>query len=137
MVINRGYQDLLGPDAVSAYFKLYFQKQRSEMNYPIKLSASGLVNMLSSNESALQTYVSINKKRPSVYLCQSFHTANDEFKVIEENECVIVPYDDDACDLIDMLRSKTYEDPRPLMNRLQQYSVSVFNLKSMQSQGIV
>ncbi len=137
IVINRGYHDILSPDAMSEYFKLYFRDQKSQMNYPTELTGSGLVDLLSLNRFASQTFMTINKSSPQVYLRQSFRTANDEFKVIEENECVIVPYDDAARDLIDKLLSGTYDDPRALMKRLQQYSVNVYNLDRMLSKGII
>ena len=78
--------------------------------------------------------LSLNKNRYEVspgtsspYCSQAFRTAGDLFEVIDSHTVdAIVPYNDDAKELIDRLE-KTDENCRLLLRKAQKFTVSIYS----------
>ncbi len=122
------FPDLLSTDAMSLYFRMLYNERRTELSYPVKGigTADDLVDLLSlnihRNRDTLTTYAE-NK-----YCAQAFKTAGGLFRVIDENtEDIIVPYDDEAEQLLLRLDSDiTPHETAELLRKAQKYTVSVY-----------
>jgi CRISPR-associated endonuclease/helicase Cas3 len=123
--------DLLGPHALTDYYKYYFFDRRADMSYPVSQQDLGydgnLLDLLSVNSAA----VAEHGRRHGASLPhwrQAFATAARLFKAIDvPTEAVITPYDEVAVRLIKRLkRADDHTDFWKLMRDAQQYSVSVF-----------
>ena len=113
---------------MSLYFRLLYNERSTELSYPVKEgeTTDDLVDLLSldvnRNRKTLKTYTE-NK-----YCAQAFKTAGDLFRVIDENtEDIIVPYDDEARQLLLRLDSDiTPQQTAELLRKAQKYTVAVY-----------
>lgn len=106
---NNAYVDLQGVETLSAYFEKYYGEMKEELNYnvdDIELQTD-LLEMFSLNRNRYPAWMKDNNL--SFYHRQAFKTAGQLFKVIDENSMsVIVPYDENAREVIKCLRSVDY-----------------------------
>lgn len=111
-VTRKGYDDLLGLDAMRDYFReLYFQKGEEA------LDATEI-------ENAPRGVLAALKERAGDWSFP-FRSIAEGFRLIDDvMEPVIVPYDDEAKQLLIALRS-TARPPRALLRKLQQYIVTI------------
>lgn len=134
--VLREFNDPLSPEALSRYYEYYFFQRFPDMGYP--KDNTTLFELLSRNRNSKELYHSKTGKKIKRLLIQSFKDANTSFIVIDENETVIVPYDQNSKDLIGKLCSESgkynlYE----IMRDLQKYSISVHDVGELMSNGIV
>jgi CRISPR-associated endonuclease/helicase Cas3 len=135
--------NLLGPEAMKRYFDYYFFARRDEMAYPVSAQTIGredtLLNLLSTNETALNEFGRSHAAAPHIYLRQSFMSAAKAFKAIDApTRGIIVPYGKEGKELIGGLCAAfDVEKQSSLLRRAQQYTVNVFphELKRLQEQG--
>lgn len=124
--------NLLGPEAMSRYYEIYFHARRDEMDYPAARDALGhddtLLELLSGNRKATNEFGQRNPGKPQLPLRQSFMAAAKVFKAIDTpTQGVIVPYGAQGKELIhDLGAAFEVEKQFDLLRRAQQYTVNVF-----------
>jgi CRISPR-associated endonuclease/helicase Cas3 len=125
--------DLIGLKAMTSYYRYYFFDRSAEMDYKVSSDRIGrddtLLNLLSINRSAEADYVRTKKRKPEIYLRQSFATASKAFQAIDSpTQGVIVKYGAKGRDIINQLCSTPeLEKQYDLMRRAQQFTVNVFS----------
>lgn len=122
--------DYLSVPVMSDYFKKVYRiaqsgNNRDQLRYPLPNPTDrDLLNLLSLNQYRIQK----NRNRHLKYCGQAFKTAGRLFQVIDSNTMnVIVPYNEDAEDLISALRN--IRDPNEtikLIRKAQIYSVGIY-----------
>lgn len=114
--------DLLSVEAQSKYFSQLFKDNSDKLDYPAE--GTTLIELLSLNKSKWE----IRKKAEIKGISQSFKTAGDLFKVIDENtRSIIVPYNKTAVEIIDKLNGDISHDEKvKLLRKAQKYTVSVY-----------
>lgn len=128
---DRFRHNLLGPEAMLQYFKVYFHARHAEMDYPVSRDTLGhddtLLNLLSANVNAAREFGQRNEGSPP-RLIQSFMAAAKVFKAIDApTQGVIVPYGEQGKELInDLCAAFDVEKQFELLRRAQQYTVNVF-----------
>ena len=124
--------DIIGPSALSWYYKNYFFERKKEMDYPISQKESirtdTLLNLLSTNTAAVADYGRVKKENPAIFLRQAFMSAADLFRAIDApTQGVIVQYGNEGENLVAQLASAfDVEKQFALLRRAQQYSVNLF-----------
>jgi CRISPR-associated endonuclease/helicase Cas3 len=121
--------DIIGLKMLKWYYQNYFYERKDVMDYPVNANRDDtLLNLLSTNSSAVADFRRTNKTMPVINLHQSFMTAAKLFKSIDApTRSVIVRYGDEGKDLVNQLCSafevvKQYA----LIKKAQQYSVNLF-----------
>lgn len=139
IVLGHDFEDILSPEAMDEYYRYYFYKRKSDMVYRSSIPEQSLFAMLSLNEAGAMTCKSRQGKEIALStMRQAFKDANGEFKVIDANDSVVVPYDDVARQAIATLCSYEFFDHhKEAMRTLQRYSVNTFNLSGMMKKGMV
>ena len=123
---NGSIQKLNSPEALIRYEQL-FQKEipSSITSYPVRVMGcdTSMTRLLGSNPDGVDIYRHKHRVPPKTPLVQAFWTAGENFSVIDNQNTLIVPYDD---------RSKKYLDnyahginEREMLNKLQRYMVQV------------
>lgn len=121
-IIESSYcKDLTSVKVMQTYFQKYYIERRDELKYNVEDMGvdTDLINLLSLNK-----YRNPHKKS---YRVQAFKTAGKLFRIIEESAVsVVVPYNDEAKDLITRLRAETsnYEIIR-ILRKAQKYAVGL------------
>ncbi len=126
--------DLASLHAVDYYYKLLFSCLNIDtQDYPNPIEGNGRTLMSYLSESEYLTRDGITRKEQKNYtFFQSFETASNLFTVFDNlQKTVIVPYDEDARDLIATLQTDTvihdFSLQKNLLKRAEDYSVSIFN----------
>lgn len=124
--------NLLGPGALRDYYQYYFFDRKGEMAYPVSAKDVGhddsLLNLLASNQIAVNDFCRKNGGIPDGLLNQSFMTAAKVFKAIDApTKGVVVPYGRRGADLVGRLHG-AYDLALEidLLREAQQYTVNVF-----------
>ena len=124
--------NLIGPQALSAYYRYYFFDRAKDMAYTVPAGevaqADTLLNLLAENTGAVGEYQKNHKAAPPICFRQAFMTAAKAFKAIDSpTQAVIVPYGVAGKKLItDLLAAYDVELEIDLLRTAQQYSVNVF-----------
>ncbi|MBN1829142.1 MAG: CRISPR-associated helicase Cas3' [Deltaproteobacteria bacterium] len=121
--------DRIGPKMLEWYYQNYFYGRKEAMDYPVKADRNDtLLNMLSSNNLAVDEFRRTHRTKPSINLCQSFMTAAKRFRSIDApTRSVIVRYDKEGRDLVGQLCAAFEVDKQyGLIKKAQQYSVNLF-----------
>lgn len=121
--------DRIGPKMLEWYYQNYFYERKDAMDYPVKADRNDtLLNMLSSNNLAVDEFGRTHRTKPPLKLCQSFMTAAKLFKSIDApTQSVVVGYGDEGKELVEQLCSKfEVEKQYALIKKAQQYSVNLF-----------
>ncbi len=135
--------DVLSPKAMAQYYKYYFFNRAHEMSYRVSARDIGhdddLLNMLSVNTQAVQSYHRANKCAPNMPLWQSFKSAASTFKVIDApTEGIIVPYCDAGKEIIAKLCAVSdLKEAKFFLRKAQRFSVNLFPqaLKELQNKN--
>ncbi|MGN0475202.1 MAG: hypothetical protein ACI4IJ_08945, partial [Acutalibacteraceae bacterium] len=131
-MFDRNPQDyggsMLSPEAMQAYYKIYFKQRETEFDYTVSEYGTTLVDLLSQNDHGLKESM---KKYPreqwQCCLTQAFKSAGEQFECIEEqgNIDLVVNYEDSKV-LIETLRgSGALGEKYGIIKKLQNYTVSV------------
>ena len=123
--------DIIGPKMLEWYYQNYFYERKDVMDYPVNANRNDtLLNLLSSNSSAVADFQRTNKTMPAINLRQSFMTAAKLFKSIDApTRSVIVRYGDEGKELVNQLCSAfEVEKQYALIKKAQQYSVNLFSV---------
>ena len=127
--------DLLGPQALTDYYKHYFFERKDDMAYPVsEKEAKGigrddsLLSLLSENKLSLTEAGRRGVQLSSRLLNQSFMSAANAFKAIDSpTQGVVVPWGKAGADLIGRLHG-IYDISLDggLLREAQQFTVNVF-----------
>lgn len=127
------YQDnLVGPAALSAYYRYYFFERKSDMAYPVAAGevaqSETLLNLLSRNEGAVAEFAARHSAAPNIFFRQAFMTAAKAFKAIDApTQAVIVPFGDAGRKLVaDLCAAFDVEQEFKMLRAAQQFTVNVF-----------
>lgn len=132
-----GYEDILSPQAVTDYFGRYYSEMSEQLPYKCRdgSNESSLLNMLSLNTDRK------NESSDTRYTGQAFAAAGRIFAAIDNAaQAVIVPYNDEARDIIARLNgSLSPQEGRRLAMRAQKYAVNAFEgeLRGLVESGAV
>jgi len=120
--------DLLSPGALESYYKRYFKQIENEMNYKLPDKNTNLFDLLSMNETGISAYYTNQQEMPKLLMNQAFKTAGNDFEVIINHSTgVVVPYNEEAKELISKLNSRTpLEDMKKTLKLIQRYTVNLF-----------
>lgn len=124
--------NILGPEAISAYFRYYYHERRGDMEYPLAPGLVGsedsLLNLLSINRNAVNEFKRAHGRDVDLFFRQSFMTAAKAFKAIDApTQGVVVPYGTAGNELINDLCAAfdlTREFER--LKAAQQFTVNLF-----------
>lgn len=125
-------ENLVGPEALSDYYRYYFFARKGDMSYAVSASETGqadtLLNLLSLNQYAVNDFGSHNKSAPNIFFRQAFMTAAKAFKTIDApTQGVVVPYGKLGRQLIaDLHAAYDVEKEIDLLRTAQQFTVNVF-----------
>lgn len=124
--------NLIGPQALSAYYRYYFFERAKDMAYTVQpdnvAQTDTLLNLLAGNTGAVGEYQMNHKAAPPICFRQAFMTAAKAFKAIDSpTQAVIVPFGTAGKKLVnDLLAAYDVELEIDLLRTAQQYSVNVF-----------
>lgn len=119
---------MLSPEAMQAYYKIYFKQRETEFDYTVSEYGTTLVDLLSQNSHGLKE--SMKKYPREQWQCclpQAFKSAGEQFECIEEqgNIDLVVNYKDSRT-LIETLRgSAALSEKYGVIKKLQSYTVSI------------
>jgi len=135
-----GY-DLLSPEAMSIYFKYYYNEIKLELKYPILELQKDLFDLLNQNKDYYSAYKNKNGTNPPIVSRQSFATAEKYFNVIDSpTTSVLAPYNEEAKDIILALNGDmNVKELGDLLKKAQQFTINVFEheLKKLEKEGDV
>lgn len=138
--------DLINPEVIDAYFKLFYKAFETKLDYSIKNKEPSVLNMLSDNESSVAEYERIhsNDKWKNPYV-QSFRTAWEEFEVISDSSTgIMVPYGVGKeligkCSALEKRAENYYSELKTLLKEAQQVSINVYSnqIEKLKEKGII
>lgn len=123
-IIENGYcKDLASIEAMELYFQKYYMERSDELNYNVEDIGlkTDMVNLLSLNQ-----YRNPQKKS---YRVQAFKTAGERFQIIDAPAVsVVVPYNDEAKELIARLRAGISDyEMIGVLRKTQKYAVGLYD----------
>ncbi len=127
--IKTSKEDLMKPEVMERYFQYYFHNRVSEMSYNVDVGREdNLLNLLSINSSSVSEFCRVNDKFPDIYFKQSFKTAFEKFKAIDnQTQGIVIPYGDKGKEIIEDLFSQfALEKHFELLKNAQRYTVNIF-----------
>ncbi len=123
-IINEARSDLLSPASLERYYKEFFEKQKSQMSYPVKGSVN-LYDLLSVNKKGTDAYKNSGGTNPPG-LRQAFQTAGELFSVIEQRTTsVLTPYGD-GVNLAEEYEGASIQRRKAMLRQISRYSVSLY-----------
>jgi len=136
--------NILSRAALEKYFKEFYSEVESDLDYFIPKLKINMVELLSAPRKTYQyhkAYVSKYNKTLQLCIVNSYKTAADFFKVIEENTTpVLVPYKRGKEVIAELNGNQTVENLRKLLKSAQQYTINIYDhelLKLKKSHGLV
>lgn len=129
VIYNTENKDPQSPDVMTEYYDRLFKDYGKELCYPVKDldTPTDLINMLSVAKIRQDDYVrKTGAKRDYFPLMR---TAGKLFEVIDNNtKTVIVPYNDEARDIINKLNSDIFgKELNDCLRKAQKYSVELYS----------
>ncbi|MBE6862158.1 MAG: CRISPR-associated helicase Cas3' [Ruminococcus sp.] len=127
LIYSERYDDYLSVETLSDYFRKLYTMERDKLSYNVVDgdSSTTLLGLLSLNSDRYN----VRKKLENKYCGQAFKTAGSLFEVIDSRTVdVIVPYNDEARDIIDRLNSDIKPDEAlELLRKSQKYTVGIYS----------
>lgn len=115
--------ELLHPESLSEYFDIYYREEKKNLAFPVTdmEASTTLLELLSINSVRAKGGINLHR--------QAFATAGAKFEVIDSNSrAIIVPYNDEARDLIARLNSSlSPNEAAASLRKAQKYTVSVYD----------
>ena len=138
LVMRHGYTDLVSPDAMSEFYRMYFYKRENDMGYKSSRGDYELIDLLSNNAYGWSVFGDKLKESRKSISRQAYSDANHEFKVIDKMDGIIIPYDDTAKMMISILCGEpSYLERKHAMRIIQRYTVNTFSLNHLLKAGAV
>ncbi|MGG5251942.1 CRISPR-associated helicase Cas3' [Neobacillus sp. SM06] len=121
---------ILSKQAMERYFKEFYTKFSSDLNYFIPGLNKTMTELLAAKKSKNGFYCAYkarNDEVPPLFIANSYKTAAENFHVIEDlTTSVIVPYEDGK-EIITKLNSDgSIDDLTRLLRKAQQYTINLF-----------
>lgn len=127
MLESEKYSDIQAVETLSDYFEKYYQEMKGELNYNVKDNdvETDLLELLSLNE--VRGPVWMNDKVKIYNNRQAFKTSGHLFKMIDDHAMsIVVPYDEDAKNIIECLRSVEHSNEwEKKLREAQKYIVGI------------
>ncbi|MFG6442800.1 CRISPR-associated endonuclease Cas3'' [Roseateles sp. LKC17W] len=129
---TRFSNNLIGPQALSSYYRYYFFERAKDMAYTVPAGeiaqTDTMLNLLAGNTGAVGEYQKNHEAAPPICFRQAFMTAAKAFKAIDSpTQAVIVPFGEAGKKLVsDLHAAFDVELDIDLLRTAQQYSVNVF-----------
>lgn len=131
VILNGEYKNLLDIAAIGEYFERFYNEQKDERSFETEDNGekTDLVNLLSVNTPRNSHRERKAASPVELIGAQSFKTAGGKFKVIDDNtEEIIVPYNDEAQELISDLNSElSLSETAKKLGKAQRYAVSAYS----------
>lgn len=127
--------DLLSPEALTMYFKYYFDHIKNELNYPIKeLGNVDMYDLLDQNNYYSSAYRNAKNTNFPLLNRQSFATAEEYFRVIDNpTKTILVPFNEKAKEIIAKLNGAVGSlELSQLLKQSQHYSINVYDQEYQQ-----
>lgn len=138
LVMRHEHSDMVSPDAISDYYRMYFYKRENDMGYRSDKGSYELIDLLSNNTYGWDVLDKELRGLRKGIARQAYSDANHEFKVIDKTNGIIIPYDDTARNMISVLCGEpSYVERKHAMRILQKYTVSTFSLNRLLKAGAV
>lgn len=120
------YDNYLDVEAMRAFYSEIFRQNDRKMKYPV--GSDEILDWLSENIKR-KPMMTPNEKKEVKYQCQAFKSAGKNFRVIDNNATdVIVPYDDDAEEIIEKLNGNVdISEYGFYLKMAQKYTISIYN----------
>lgn len=114
--VLKTFQDPLSLEAISRYFELLYDVEKDRLD---------IKNIM------------VNFEEGAKNLAFSFEKTAKDYKLIDETESLIIPYNDTASSIIEALKYSEY--PNSLIRKLQPYTISIheMQLKKLIQEGVV
>ena len=128
---SKYHHNLVGPEALGEYYRLYFFERQGEMGYPVPAKQLGhddtLLRLLSDNQESVAEHASRHSASP-LFFKQAFMTASKSFKAIDApTQGIVVPFGEAGGELVsDLCAAFMVEKEFDLLRAAQQYTVNVF-----------
>lgn len=124
--------DILSDVAMERYFKQLYREFDADVDYQIPKLRKRMTELLSAAKAEntyLQAYYSKYNKRLPLFLANSYRTAAEHFRVIDNlTTSVIVPYRHEGKEIIVELNGeRSIADLTRLLRRAQQYTINLFD----------
>jgi CRISPR-associated endonuclease/helicase Cas3 len=129
---------ILSRQAMEKYFKEYYTEFESNLNYFIpnlKKDMTELLTVPRKDNSYRQAYFYKHgkKKHVPLFIVNSYRTAAEHFRVIDDlTTSVIVTYGEGNDIIAELNSSRSIEDLSRLLRKAQQYTVNLFNYEKEQ-----
>ncbi|RSK54664.1 CRISPR-associated helicase Cas3' [Bacillus canaveralius] len=128
---------ILSRQAMERYFKEYYDEFESDLNYFIRKLKKDMTDLLAAprNENSYRQayYYNNEKKDIPLFIVNSYQTAAEHFRVIDDlSTSVIVPYEEGEDIIAELNSNRSIEDLSRLLRKAQQYTVNLFNYEKEQ-----
>ncbi|MED1599431.1 CRISPR-associated helicase/endonuclease Cas3 [Bacillus pseudomycoides] len=128
---------ILSREAMKRYFKEYYTEFESGLNYFIPKLKKNMTELLSApriENSYRRAYIhKHDKKDVPLFIVNSYRTAAEHFRVIDDlTTSVIVPYEDGKDIIAELNSSSSIENLSQLLRKAQQYTVNLFSYEKEQ-----
>lgn len=122
--------NLIGLEAMAAYFEKYYFARKDEMRYNVGVNDIGrsddLFNLLSINSLSVEAHRRMYRTVPEFQFVQSFQSAAKAFRVIDSpTRGVIVPYQEGNEIINELCGASDLEKEFRLLKKAQRYSVNL------------
>ncbi|QHT63229.1 CRISPR-associated helicase Cas3' [Paenibacillus lycopersici] len=122
---------VLSVQAMERYFKAFYSKFESSLNYFIPKLRKDMMELLTADRESNpynQEYVLENRKSLPLFILNSYRSAAEHFRVIEDRTTsVIVPYGDKGRDVIARLNGgESIDELTRSLREAQQYTIQLF-----------
>ena len=131
---SESYADYLSFEVQKKYFEKLYQGAGKNLCYPVCVDGikTSLISLLSTNENHFNLS-GLNKTKPYLeFFVQAFKTAGSLFEVIDsQTRDLVVPYNDEARDLIMKLDDPSYYlYSSDLLRKAQKYTINVYDAQN-------
>ncbi|RAV01293.1 CRISPR-associated helicase/endonuclease Cas3 [Paenibacillus sp. YN15] len=130
---------LLSPKVIEEYFRLYYDRIKEELDYPIPRLEKNMFDLLNKNQAYYESYCRTYGNPPELYSYAAFATAEQHFEVISQaTVAVLVPFNEEANNiLLDLNGAAAPERLGELLRKAQQYVVNVYDpeRKALEREG--
>lgn len=125
---------LLSVEAMKRYFQEFYSDFEADLNYPLpklshRLDMTSLLFANKSDNIYYQNYRTNKKETLPLFLANSYRTAAEHFRVIDDLATpVLVPYGEEGKEIIAELNGDgRIEDFTKLLRKAQQYTINLFD----------
>ncbi len=137
---ENNYSDLLDEAIMTEFYQRYFAGKDSQMDYPTA-DVESIYEMLSGNDYGKQNYKNKTGNQFSHFISHAFHSADENFSVIDKNTKSVIVMFGEAENLVEEYRNQPFgiftKEKVRILRELQKYGVSLYEwqLKKLAEQN--